>query len=94
MLPSVERSILNPLSFVELSIQERLIRLEDTSAAFKLDGAAGIGDGVELGVGLGLAVGLGVGVGAGVGVGVALGVGVGAGVGVGVGVAEAAPYND
>lgn len=80
MVPSVERSILNPLSFMELSAQERLIPLDETSAAFKLDGLAGIGVGVAVGVAVA------------VGVGVALGVGVGAGVGVDI--EEAAPYND
>ena len=41
MVPSVERSILKPLSFVELSAQERLIWLEETAVALKLDGAIG-----------------------------------------------------
>ena len=67
------RSILNPVSFVELSDHVRLIWLLEPDAATKLAGAAGVGVGVAVGVGVG------------VGVGVAVGVGVGFGVGVGVG---------
>jgi hypothetical protein len=37
----VERSILKPSSFAALSIQARLIWLEETAVAVRLDGAAG-----------------------------------------------------
>jgi hypothetical protein len=37
----VERSILKPFSFAALSIQARLIWLEETAVAMRLDGAAG-----------------------------------------------------
>jgi len=73
VVPSGERSILNPVSLFELSVHDRLIWLDDAAVAVRLLGAAGVG------VGVGVAVGLGVGVG--VGVGVAVGVGVGVGVG-------------
>jgi len=45
-IPSVERSILKPSSFAALSIQARLIRLEETAVAVRLDGAAGGAGGV------------------------------------------------
>ena len=77
---SVERSILNSVSFSELSAQDRSISLDDTAVAIRLLGAAGVG------VGVGVAVGVGVGVSVGVGVAVAVAVGVGVGVVVGVGV--------
>jgi len=73
VVPSGERSILNPVSLFELSVHERLIWLDDAAVAVRLLGAAGVGVGVGVGVAVGVAVGLGVGV----GVGVAVGVGVG-----------------
>ena len=45
-IPSVERSILKPSSFAALSIQARLIWLEETAVAVRLDGAAGGAGGV------------------------------------------------
>jgi hypothetical protein len=69
-LPFLERSTLNPVSLFELSVQERLIWLDDTAVAVRFVGAAGVGIGVGVGVGLGVAVGFGVGLGVGVGVGV------------------------
>jgi len=83
-LPFLERSTLNPVSLFELSLQERLIWLDDTAIAVRFVGAAGVGFGVGVGLGAGVAVGVGVGVGAGVAVGVGLGVRVAVGVGVGV----------
>ena len=43
VVPSVERSILNPCSYVELSVHARLMRPEDTGVADRFDGAAGVG---------------------------------------------------
>ena len=43
---AVAASILNPVSFDELSDQERLIWLEDTAEAIRLEGAAGAMSGV------------------------------------------------
>ncbi len=60
VVPLVERSILKPLSLVELSVHKRLIRLEEAVVAFRLLGAAGVA--VVVGVGVGVAVGVGVGV--------------------------------
>jgi hypothetical protein len=62
---SGERSTLKPVSFVELSVQLRLIWLDDAAVAVRPLGAAGVGVGVALGVGVGVAVGVGVGVGVG-----------------------------
>ena len=45
-LPSGERKILNPTSLVELSLQARLIRLDDTAVAVRLEGGARLGVGV------------------------------------------------
>ena len=61
VVPLVEHSILNPVSLLELSAQERLIWLEDAAVAFKLVGAAGVGVGVGVGLGVGVALGVGVG---------------------------------
>ena len=99
---SALRSILNPVSLVELSLHERLISRHPAAVADRFEGAAGVevGDGVPVGVALGLAVAVGVelgldvavavGVGGLVGVGEGLGtmvdVGVGLTVAVGVGV--------
>jgi len=90
-LPFLERSTLNPVSLFELSVQDRLIWLDDAAVAVRFVGAAGVGVGVGvgLGVGLGVEVGAGVGVGGSVGVGVGVGVSVGVGVGVSVGVGVA-----
>jgi hypothetical protein len=84
---SVDRSILNPVSLFELSCHARLIRLEDTAVAVRLDGAIGVPHGVAVGVWVGVGVGVGVGLGVAVAVGVGIGVAVGAGVTVAVGVA-------
>jgi hypothetical protein len=67
VVPLKERSILKPLSLVELSVQERLIRLEEATAAFRLDGGLGVGfgDGVGVGTGVGVADGGGTGLGVG-----------------------------
>lgn len=81
----IRRSITNPDSLLELSVQDRFTRVEVASTATKFEGAAGI-VGLGVGVGVGVAVGVVVGVAAGVGVGVAVGVAVGVGVNVGVGV--------
>src|SRR3972149_11492924 len=43
LTPSVDRSSLKPASFVELSVQARLMRLDDTVAAVRFVGAAGAG---------------------------------------------------
>ncbi len=59
VVPSGERSILNPVSLFELSVHDRLIWLDDAAVAVRLLGAAGVG------VGVGVAVGVGVGVGSG-----------------------------
>jgi hypothetical protein len=79
VVPSGERSILNPVSLFELSVQDRLIWLDDAAVAVRFVGAAGVGVGVGVAVGVGVGVGVGV-VGVGVGVAVAVGVGVGVGV--------------
>jgi hypothetical protein len=79
VVPSVDRSTLNPVSLFELSVQERLIWPDEIAVALRFVGAAGVGLGV--GVGDGVVVGVGVGVELGVGVGVAVGVGVGVPVG-------------
>jgi hypothetical protein len=80
--PEVLRSILNPSSLLELSVQDRSISRHPVAVAVRFDGA----DGVGLEVGVGVGVGVEVAVGVGVGVAVALGVGVGLGLGVAVGV--------
>jgi hypothetical protein len=41
MPASVERSILNPVSLFELSVQDRSISLDETAVAVRLLGAAG-----------------------------------------------------
>jgi hypothetical protein len=88
LVPFLERSTLNPVSLFELSVQERLIWLDDTAVAIRFVGAAGVGvaGAVGVGVGLGVAVPVGVPVGVGLGAGVAVGVDVGLGVGDEVGV--------
>jgi hypothetical protein len=88
-LPCLVRSTLNPVSLFELSVQDRLIWLDDAAVALRFVGARGVGlaVGVGVGVGVGLGVGVGVGVGVGLGFGVAVGVGVGVRVGLGFGVA-------
>jgi hypothetical protein len=73
VLPSIERSTLNPVSLFELSVQDRLIRLDDTAPAVRFVGARGVG----IGVGVNVAVAVGVGVDVGLGVGVTVGVAVG-----------------
>jgi len=67
---SVERSILNPVSLFELSVQDRLIWLDDTAVAVRFVGGAGVGTGVGVAVGVPVGVGVEVGVGVGVAVGV------------------------
>jgi hypothetical protein len=67
VVPFVDRSTLNPVSLFELSVQDRLIWLDEIAVAVRFVGAAG----VEIGVGVGVAVGVGVGVGVGVPVGTA-----------------------
>jgi len=54
-----ERSTLNPVSFVELSVQSRSISLAETAVAEREPGAAGgvAGVGVGVGVRVGVAVG-------------------------------------
>ena len=79
VVPLVERSTLNPVSLLELSVQDRLILLDDTAVAVRLVGVAGVP-----GVGVGVGVAVGVAVGVGVGVGVVVGVDVGHGVGTGI----------
>ena len=44
---------MNPVSFVELSVQDRLIWLEETATAFRLVGALGVGVALGAGVGVG-----------------------------------------
>ena len=70
VVPSVDRSTLNPVSLFELSVHERLIWPDEIAVALRFVGAAGVG----IGVGVGVTVGVGVGVALGVGVGVAVGV--------------------
>jgi hypothetical protein len=62
VVPSVDRSTLNPVSLFELSVQDRLIWPDEIAVALRFVGAAGVG----IGVGVGVAVGVGVGVGVGV----------------------------
>src|SRR4029453_4983724 len=71
VVPSVDRSTLNPGSLFELSVQDRLIWPDEIAVALRFVGAAGVG----IGVGVGVAVGVGVGVGVGGGIGVGVGVG-------------------
>ena len=71
---------MNPVSLLELSVQDRLILLDDTAVAVRLVGAAGVRPGVGVGVGVAVGVAVGVGVGVGVVVGVDVGHGVGAGI--------------
>jgi hypothetical protein len=90
------RSILNPLSLSELSVQPSVICWQAVAVAVRFEGAVGgVGVGVGLGggggIGVAVAVGVGVGVGLGCGVGVGVDVGVGVVVGVGVGVAVVPP---
>jgi hypothetical protein len=91
-LPCFVRYTLNPVSLFELSVQDRLIWLDDTVVAVRFVGASGVGVGVAVGVGVGVGAGVAVGVtvavGVGVGAGVAVGVAVGVGVGLGGGVAD------
>jgi len=58
-VPSVERSILNPVSLFELSVHDRLIWLDDAVVAVRLVGAAGVGVAVGVAVGVGVGVGVG-----------------------------------
>jgi hypothetical protein len=58
---SVDLSILNPVSLLELSVHARSISFIDIAVAVRPDGATG----VEHGVGVGVPVGVGVGVGVG-----------------------------
>ena len=82
--PARDRSIWNPVSFEELSVQARSIRFLEIAVAESPDGAAGTGGGIAVGVLVGVAVG-GTAVELGVGVRVTVGVAVGpAGVDVGV----------
>src|SRR3954447_16527275 len=76
--PSLERSRLNPVSLLELSLHDRLILEAEAAPALRFVGATGIAVDVGVAVGVGVSVGLGVGVS--VGVGLAVGVGVGVGV--------------
>jgi hypothetical protein len=59
VVPFVDRSTLKPVSLFELSVQDRLIWLDEIAEAVRFVGAAGVG----IGVGVGVAVGVGVGVG-------------------------------
>jgi hypothetical protein len=43
VVPSVERSTLNPVSLFELSVQDRLIWLDDTAVAVRFVGERGVG---------------------------------------------------
>jgi hypothetical protein len=43
VIPSNERSILNPISFVALSVHVRLIRLDEAAVATRFVGVAGAG---------------------------------------------------
>jgi hypothetical protein len=61
-LPRLVRSTVNPVSLFELSVQDRLIWLDDTAVAVRFVGAAGVGVGVAVGVGVGVGLGVGVGV--------------------------------
>ena len=58
VVPSGERSILNPVSLVELSAHARLIWVEDAAVAVRPLGAAGVGVAVGVGVGAGCVVAL------------------------------------
>ena len=49
LVPSGERKILNPTSLDELSVQARLILLDDTAVAVRLEGASMTGVGVGVG---------------------------------------------
>jgi len=86
-LPFLERYTLKLVSLFELSVQDRLIWLDDAAVAVRFVGAAGVDVGVGVGAGVDVALGVGVGVGVGLGVGVGVGLGGGVGVGVAVGVA-------
>ena len=74
-IPDRLLSILKPVSLVELSVQLRLIWLDETAAAVREDGAVGgrgvggkgVGDGEGRGMGEGLGEGDGVGLGLGEG---------------------------
>ncbi len=59
VVPFNERSTWKPVSFVELSVQLKLIWLDDAAVAVRPLGAAGVGVGVALGVGVGEGVGVG-----------------------------------
>ena len=41
LVPFIDRCILNPVSLFELSVHDRLIRLEETAVAVRLLGAVG-----------------------------------------------------
>ena len=72
VVPSLERSTLNPVSLFELSVQDKLIWLDDAVVAARFVGAAGVA-GVAVGLGVGLGVGWGVGCGVGLGAGCGMG---------------------
>jgi hypothetical protein len=63
LTPSTLRSILNPVSLVELSFHDNLMSKQLTAVATRLDGARGVGNGVAVAVGVAVEVGVGVGVG-------------------------------
>ena len=48
VVPSLERSTLNPVSLFELSAQDKLIWLDDAAATVRFVGAAGVGVEVEV----------------------------------------------
>lgn len=52
MLPFVDRSILKAVSLFALSVQDKVILLDDTEVAVRLVGAAGAEAGVGVGVGV------------------------------------------
>jgi hypothetical protein len=63
VVPFGERSTLKPVSLFELSVQDRLIWLDEIAVAARFVGAAGVGIGVGVGLGVGVGVGVGVGFG-------------------------------
>ena len=56
MVPSVDRSILNPVSLFARSIQDKLIWLDDAAAAARFVGAMGVGAAVGVAEGVGVGV--------------------------------------
>jgi dynactin complex subunit len=58
---TLARYTLNPFSVFDLSLQDRLIWLDDAAVAVRFVGAAGVGVGAGVAVGVGLEVGAGVG---------------------------------